>query len=195
MDNGPFILLSRIFANAGHALILDLVLSVLIFTMSLIGGEIKPDTMQDVFSDKCHRINIENYDIYHFDEYTIEDRKYRYRLSNSMELMTIVCKLAGQDLLLVSVCTNGDHEARLREIHEYIKQRETANPPPDPKRVLGKGLLLAFKLVVFWKVVLDKALAAMFSIEPIRVGIRKEIVCVAYTNNSPGPSIAALSRI
>ncbi|VDL63593.1 unnamed protein product [Hymenolepis diminuta] len=104
--------------------------------MSLIGGEIKPDTMQDVFSDKCHRINVENYDIYHFDEYTIEDRKYRYRLSSSMELMTIVCKMAGQDLLLVSVCTNKDHEARLREIHDYIKQRESANPSPDPKRAL-----------------------------------------------------------
>lgn len=100
--------------------------------------EPKPDTLQEVFSDKCHRIDINNYDLYHFDEMAIEDRSYKYRLSTTGELMTVVCSMANQTLLLVAVWTNKEHEARMHEIHDYIKQRESTNPPPDPKRALGK---------------------------------------------------------
>ncbi|KAM7534052.1 hypothetical protein Aperf_G00000111275 [Anoplocephala perfoliata] len=119
------------------------------FEMSSIPHEAKPDTLQEIFSNKCRRIDINNYNIYHFEEMKIEDRLYQYRLSTTGELMTVICTMANQTLLLVAVWTNKEHEARLREIHEYIKQRESADPPPDPKRALGGSIDLV-SIVIAW---------------------------------------------
>ncbi|KAM7534088.1 hypothetical protein Aperf_G00000111251 [Anoplocephala perfoliata] len=141
------------------------------FEMSSIPHEAKPDTLQEIFSNKCHRIDIKNYNIYHFEEMTIEDRLYQYRLSTTGELMTVVCTMANQTLLLVAVWTNKEHEARLREIHEYIKQRESADPPPDPKRALGGSIDLAC-IVIAW---LFHVLTLVFL---LLQGLRVE-----YTNN------------
>ncbi|VDN19021.1 unnamed protein product [Dibothriocephalus latus] len=99
--------------------------------MSLDLPEAKPDTMEEIFSDKCQRINLDHYSIYHFDELVIDDRKYQYRLSSKGDVMTLVGTLNGQSLLLVSVWTNMDHENRLREIHQYILQREAQGDLPN----------------------------------------------------------------
>ncbi|KAL5965996.1 hypothetical protein TSMEX_006283 [Taenia solium] len=93
--------------------------------------EAKPDTMEEIFSEKCQRIELEAYSLYHFDELVIDGRRYQYRLSSKGDVMTVVCRLAGQDLLLVSVWTNMEHENRIREIHQHILEREKATPPLD----------------------------------------------------------------
>ncbi|BHF80691.1 hypothetical protein SprV_0702381900 [Sparganum proliferum] len=107
--------------------------------MSLDLPEAKPDTMEEIFSDKCQRINLDHYSIYHFDELVIDDRKYQYRLSSKGDVMTLVGTLNGQSILMVSVWTNMDHENRLREIHQYILQREAQGdlPNADGKEATG----------------------------------------------------------
>ncbi|BHF80692.1 hypothetical protein SprV_0702382000 [Sparganum proliferum] len=85
---------------------------------------LKPDTIEEVFSDKCQRINLDYYSLYHFDELTIDDRKYQYRLSSNGDFMTLVGTFNGQSVLMVSVWTNMDHQKRLREIHQCILKKE-----------------------------------------------------------------------
>ncbi len=93
--------------------------------------EAKPDTMEEIFADKCQRINLDHYSIYHFDELVIEGRKFQYRLSSKGDVMTIVTALAGEPILLVSVWTNMEHEARIREIHQFILEKEAAGIQPN----------------------------------------------------------------
>nr|VZI21461.1 unnamed protein product [Spirometra erinaceieuropaei] len=85
---------------------------------------LKPDTIEEVFSDKCQRINLDYYSLYHFDELTIDGRKYHYRLSSNGDFMTVVGTFNGQSVLMVSVWTNMDHQKRLREIHQCILKKE-----------------------------------------------------------------------
>ena len=112
--------------------------------MSLGLPEAKPDTMEEIFSEKCQRIELEAYSLYHFDELEIEGRKYQYRLSSKGDVMTVVCRLAGQDLLLVSVWTNMEHENRIREIHKHILEKEAANPQLGTSQAGGGQSILRF---------------------------------------------------
>ncbi|EUB55688.1 hypothetical protein ECG_08253 [Echinococcus granulosus] len=117
--------------------------------MSLGLPEAKPDTMEEIFSEKCQRIELEAYSLYHFDELVIDGRRYQYRLSTKGDVMTVVCRLAGQDLLLVSVWTNMEHENRIREIHQHILEREKATPPLDPNQGRDGSTAPTFKGFVF----------------------------------------------
>ncbi|VDN13641.1 unnamed protein product [Dibothriocephalus latus] len=85
---------------------------------------LKPDTVEEVFAEKCQRINLDYYSLYHFDELTIEGRKFQYRLSSNGDFMTLVSTFNGQSVVMVSVWTNMDHEKRLRDIHQYLLKKE-----------------------------------------------------------------------
>uniref|UniRef100_A0A5K3F5B8 Transcriptional regulator n=1 Tax=Mesocestoides corti TaxID=53468 RepID=A0A5K3F5B8_MESCO len=102
--------------------------------MSLGLPEAKPDTMEEIFSDKCQRINLDHYSIYHFEDMVIDGRKYQYRLSSKGDVMTVVGTFAGQAILMVSVWTNMEHENRIREIHQYILEREAAGVNTSPSQ-------------------------------------------------------------
>lgn len=111
-------------------------------TMSGMLQEAKPDTIDEIFGDKCQKINLDHYSLYHFDELVVDDRKYQYRLSSKGDVMTLVGMLAGQSVIMVSVWTNMDHEARIREIHSQILEREATGTS-----VAGNGELPTFSFV------------------------------------------------
>ncbi|CAH8823996.1 unnamed protein product [Trichobilharzia szidati] len=108
--------------------------------MSIDLPEAKADTLQEVFSDKFQYINLDHYNIYHFEELPIDGRRYQYRLSSKGDLMTVVTHIAGRAVLLVSVWTNMDYEKRLREIHQHILEMErTSSIPTDFRGMLSRG--------------------------------------------------------
>uniref|UniRef100_A0A095CE21 Uncharacterized protein n=1 Tax=Schistosoma haematobium TaxID=6185 RepID=A0A095CE21_SCHHA len=98
--------------------------------MSVELPEAKADTLQEVFSDKFQYINLDHYNIYHFEEILIDGRRYQFRLSSKGDLMTVVTHIAGRAVLLVSVWTNMDYEKRLREIHQHILEMERTGTIP-----------------------------------------------------------------
>lgn len=102
--------------------------------MSIDLPEAKADTLDEVFGEKFQYINMDYYNIYHFEEMVIDGRRYQYRLSSKGDLMTVVTLIAGRSILLVSIWTNMDFEKRLKEIHNHILERErTGNLPEDFK--------------------------------------------------------------
>ncbi|TPP65322.1 hypothetical protein FGIG_07062 [Fasciola gigantica] len=107
--------------------------------MSIDLPEAKPDTMEEIFSDKFQYINLEHYNIYHFEDMVIEGRRYQFRLSSKEDLMTVVTHIAGRAVLLVSVWTNMDYEKRLKEIHQYIMDLEhSGTVPADFRSLIGR---------------------------------------------------------
>ncbi|VDP80329.1 unnamed protein product [Echinostoma caproni] len=92
--------------------------------------------MEEIFSDKFQYINLEHYNIYHFEELVIEGRRYQFRLSSKEDLMTVVTHIAGRAVLLVSVWTNMDYEKRLKEIHQYIMDLERSGTVPADFRII-----------------------------------------------------------
>ncbi|KAL3313031.1 hypothetical protein Ciccas_008369 [Cichlidogyrus casuarinus] len=88
--------------------------------------EVKPDTLEEIFTDKIRYLDMTLFNIYHFDEMIIDERKYLFRLSTKEDLMTVICHIKGQHYLLVSVFTSMDHKRRLREIHDYIIEHESS---------------------------------------------------------------------
>ncbi|CAL8104029.1 unnamed protein product [Calicophoron daubneyi] len=108
--------------------------------MSIDLPEAKPDTLEEIFSDKFQYINLEHYNIYHFEELIIEGRHYQYRLSSKGDLMTVVTHISGRAVLLVSVWTNMDYEKRLKEIHQYILELErNGTIPADFRSLFGRS--------------------------------------------------------
>ncbi|KAF5401471.1 hypothetical protein P879_03516 [Paragonimus westermani] len=106
--------------------------------MSIDLPEAKPDTMEEIFSDKFQYINLEHYNIYHFEELVIDGRRYQFRLSSKGDLMTVVTHIVGRPILLVSVWTNMDYEKRLKEIHQHILDLERSGAiPPDFRNLIG----------------------------------------------------------
>ncbi|CAH8501995.1 unnamed protein product [Dicrocoelium dendriticum] len=99
--------------------------------------EAQPDTLEEVFSDKFQYINLDHYNIYHFEDLVIDGRRYQFRLSSKGDLMTVVTHIAGRAVLLVSVWTNMDYEKRLKEIHQHILELErTGKVPVDIRGVI-----------------------------------------------------------
>ncbi|CAH8502008.1 unnamed protein product [Dicrocoelium dendriticum] len=92
--------------------------------------EAQPDTLEEVFSDKFQYINLDHYNIYHFEDLVIDGRRYQFRLSSKGDLMTVVTHIAGRAVLLVSVWTNMDYEKRLKEIHQHILELERTGKVP-----------------------------------------------------------------
>ncbi|KAH8855897.1 fungal specific transcription [Schistosoma japonicum] len=109
-----------------------------LLNMSVELPEAKADTLQEVFSDKFQYINLDHYNIYHFEEILIDGRRYQFRLSSKGDLMTVVTHIAGRAVLLVSVWTNMDYEKRLREIHQHILEMERTGTIPIDFRDPGK---------------------------------------------------------
>ncbi|TGZ68969.1 hypothetical protein CRM22_003988 [Opisthorchis felineus] len=100
--------------------------------MSIDLPEAKPDTLEEIFTDKFQYINLDHYNIYHFEELVIDGRRYQFRLSSKGDLMTVVTHIVGRAVLLVSVWTNMDYEKRLKEIHHHILELErSGNVPAD----------------------------------------------------------------
>ena len=83
------------------------------------------DTVEEIFLNRLHTIDIKKYDLYHFEEFMIDDRKFLFRLSTNKDLMTVVTTMNQTHILLVSITTNGDHEEKFRKIHKYILLKET----------------------------------------------------------------------
>lgn len=76
------------------------------------------------FRDHFHFINMNFYNIFHFDSCEIEGRKYSFRCAEGQSYMTVVCPYFDKHCLLHSLPTSGEHKKVLEELHRYILRRE-----------------------------------------------------------------------